>query len=51
MRLLGDADLRQRMGNAGRARVKELFSRERLIADMDKLYASIKSKKKRRDDA
>lgn len=51
MRLLGDADLRQRMGNAGRLRVKQSFSCERLIADMDKLYASLKSLRKIRDDA
>lgn len=46
VRLLGDADLRQRMGKAGRARVQQFFSCERLIADMDSLYASIQCKVK-----
>jgi glycosyltransferase involved in cell wall biosynthesis len=46
MRLLGDAQLRREMGEAGRARVRQLFSRERLIADMDRLYANAQCRMK-----
>lgn len=38
--LLDDADLRRRLGAAGRERVLKEFSRERLIAGLSALYAS-----------
>ena len=36
--LLGDASLRRRMGDAGRARVEELFDLRRTVADLIALY-------------
>ncbi|HEY1379494.1 MAG TPA: glycosyltransferase family 4 protein [Gemmataceae bacterium] len=41
VRLLGDAGLRRRMGDAGRARVVPRYSVERLIDDVDLLYRSL----------
>ena len=37
-RLVVDRELRERLGQAGRGRVLELFSVERLVADIDQLY-------------
>jgi glycosyltransferase involved in cell wall biosynthesis len=38
LQLLGDAPLRRRMGDAGRARVEELFDLRRTVADLIALY-------------
>ncbi|MBI3565045.1 MAG: glycosyltransferase [Elusimicrobia bacterium] len=38
--LLDDADLRRRLGAAGRERVRKEFSRERMLADLSRLYAA-----------
>jgi glycosyltransferase involved in cell wall biosynthesis len=40
--LLKDTPLRERMGQAGRARVEEQFSKERSFAQYRDLYRSIK---------
>jgi glycosyltransferase involved in cell wall biosynthesis len=40
-RLAADAELRARMGAAGRARVLERYSVARLVDDMDRLYRSL----------
>ena len=40
-KLLADPHLRQRMGNAGRERVKRLFTWERSVARLQKLYDGI----------
>ena len=37
-RLLSDADLRQRMGEAGRARARERFALDRMVEDTEALY-------------
>lgn len=42
-RLLRDADLRDRMGAAGREHVRRRFSKERLIKDIRELYSSLLS--------
>jgi glycosyltransferase involved in cell wall biosynthesis len=42
-RLLQDADLRGRMGEEGRRRVKDRFAKERLIAEIRDLYESLLS--------
>jgi glycosyltransferase involved in cell wall biosynthesis len=39
--MAGDADLRRRMGLAGRSLVKERFSKERLIEDIEVLYNNV----------
>jgi len=39
--LLGDSDRRRVMGEAGRKRVHPAFSAERLVQDMDRLYADL----------
>ena len=39
-RLLSDAHLRERMGAAGRERVRQLFTWERSVARLEELYAS-----------
>jgi glycosyltransferase involved in cell wall biosynthesis len=38
--LLDDADLRRRLGAAGRARVRREFSRERMLSELSRLYAA-----------
>ncbi|MFI5363268.1 MAG: glycosyltransferase [Elusimicrobiota bacterium] len=38
--LIDDADLRRRLGAAGRERVRREFSRERLIAELSRLYSA-----------
>jgi glycosyltransferase involved in cell wall biosynthesis len=38
--LLGDSELRSRLGKAGQARVRALFSIERYVGDMERLLAS-----------
>ena len=40
-RLAADADLRRRMGEAGSASVRERYSVERLLDDVDRLYRSL----------
>ncbi len=40
-RLVTDAPLRERMGQAARAHVRESFSLERLVSDLDTLYRSL----------
>jgi len=40
-RLAGDWELRTRMGAAGRERVLERYSVERLLDDMDRLYREL----------
>lgn len=42
-RLLGDTDLRERLGQAARAFVLERFSSDRLIRDIDHLYQEVLS--------
>ena len=39
MRLIDDPNLARRLGEAGRAKVVPLYSQERLLADIDRLYA------------
>jgi len=39
--LAGDADLRVRMGDAGRARVVERYAVSRLVDDVDRLYRAL----------
>jgi glycosyltransferase involved in cell wall biosynthesis len=39
--LAGDSELRARMGAAGRERVIERYSVERLLDDMDRLYREL----------
>jgi len=41
VRLAADADLRRRMGEAGSASVRERYSVERLLDDVDRLYRSL----------
>jgi glycosyltransferase involved in cell wall biosynthesis len=43
--LLQDPDLRQKMGQAGRERVREHFSVERMVQDTEALYQQLLSKK------
>jgi glycosyltransferase involved in cell wall biosynthesis len=38
--LIDDADLRRRLGAAGRERVRREFSRERMIAELSRLYSA-----------
>lgn len=38
--LIDDADLRRRLGAAGRARVQREFSRERLLTELSRLYSA-----------
>ena len=45
-KLISDPDLRERLGKAGRRRVKEHFSREKLIRTMDEFYQRITSQAK-----
>jgi glycosyltransferase involved in cell wall biosynthesis len=40
-RLVGDPDLRKRMGRAGRARVEELFDQEKQITRLEQLYRGL----------
>jgi len=40
-RLVGDPDLRQRMGRAGRARVEEFFDQEKQITRLEQLYREL----------
>ena len=40
-KLLRDPDLREAMGKSGRERVKERFSKERLIGDIERLYLEL----------
>jgi glycosyltransferase involved in cell wall biosynthesis len=47
LRLLGDSDLKRRMGQAGRARVEELFSPERRLAEFEEFFLSITMTRKR----
>jgi glycosyltransferase involved in cell wall biosynthesis len=46
--LLGDADRRRVMGEAGRKRVEQAFSLERLVADVDRLYTGLLDAAERR---
>ena len=39
--LAGDPDQRARLGAAGRERVREAYSHERLVADVDRLYERV----------
>jgi glycosyltransferase involved in cell wall biosynthesis len=39
--LLEDAPRAERMGAAGRERVRSMFSLERLVEDVDRLYAEL----------
>jgi glycosyltransferase involved in cell wall biosynthesis len=39
--VLADPDLRQRMGAAGRRRVAELFTRERMVAENEAVYRAV----------
>lgn len=39
--LLGDADLRKKMGLAGLRRVEEVFHSEKIVASYEKVYASV----------
>jgi glycosyltransferase involved in cell wall biosynthesis len=43
LRLMGDADLRRRMGAAGRARVESYLNARRMARDMEKVYVSVLS--------
>src|SRR6185312_12150781 len=40
-RLLADARLRERMGNAGRERVRQLFTWERAVSRLEELYDGV----------
>jgi glycosyltransferase involved in cell wall biosynthesis len=39
--LAGDAELRRRLGESGRARVRERYSVGRLVDDVDRLYRAL----------
>jgi glycosyltransferase involved in cell wall biosynthesis len=41
LRLLGDEDLRRRMGAAGQSRVRERFSAERMVQDTLTVYQRV----------
>ena len=45
-RLLGDADLRRRMGEAGRRKVERLFSADVVIPQFEDVYAELLGKKR-----
>ena len=45
MALLGDPERRRVMGEAGRKRVGAAFGADRLVRDMDQLYASLLEEK------
>jgi len=43
LQLVGDSDMRERMGRAGREHVRERFGAERLLSDIDGLYQELLS--------
>ena len=51
VRLLKDAELRRRMGEAGFARVRERFTVERMVAETAAVYARVAGRRRAADTA
>jgi glycosyltransferase involved in cell wall biosynthesis len=49
VRLLTDEDLRRRMGDAGRARARSLFSAERMVQNTLSVYQRVALQPRRED--
>jgi glycosyltransferase involved in cell wall biosynthesis len=49
VRMLGDAEMRTRMGDAGRVRVVERFTVERMVAETAAAYARVVGKRRAAD--